>query len=41
VLDPLDYHGTERRALLAGDGAAFTAAKKRLDAMLAPQTAGL
>jgi murein DD-endopeptidase MepM/ murein hydrolase activator NlpD len=41
VLDPLDYHGTERRALLASDGPAFEAAKKRMDAMIAPQTAGL
>ncbi|MSP93027.1 MAG: M23 family metallopeptidase [Myxococcales bacterium] len=41
VVDPIDYHGTERRTLTDADKGSFAAVVGKLDAMLAPRTAGL
>ncbi len=34
ILDPIDYHGTERRTLPAADRAGFDQERARLDALL-------
>jgi biotin carboxyl carrier protein len=41
VLDPIDYHGTNRRQLDDAAMAQFKPAMQKLDAMIADQTAGL
>lgn len=41
VLDPLDYHGTERRTMSDAAKVAFDAGRGRLDALLAARTAAV